>query len=87
MSSSDKEKTMTTLISTLQLIALVVGFGSVALKLGQRDHAVETLEYSVQDLKQITTDLVKTQLTNMATDRVQDERIDQLWNRLEQLGQ
>ena len=84
-SGNTKAQTATMIINSLQLITLVVGIGVVTLQIGRRDQALVYSERAIEDLRQITSDLVKTQLDNVANDRVQDERISSLWRRLEQL--
>ena len=85
ISGNTKAQTATMIINSLQLITLVVGIGVVTLQIGRRDQALVYSERAIEDLRQITSDLVKTQLDNVANDRVQDERISSLWRRLEQL--
>ena len=70
------------LINSLQLITLIIGIFLVAVGIGRRDHALDSAEKSIVELRNITSDLVKTQLDNMGNNKVLTQRIDDLQRRV-----
>tara|TARA_Y100001938_G_scaffold132435_1_gene190708 strand:- start:1454 stop:1669 length:216 start_codon:yes stop_codon:yes gene_type:complete len=64
------------------LITLIIGIFLVAVGIGRRDHALDSAEKSIVELRNITSDLVKTQLDNMGNNKVLTQRIDDLQRRV-----
>jgi len=69
-------------INSLQLITLIIGIFLVAVGIGRRDYALQSTESSIVELRNITSDLVKTQLDTIGNTKVQNQRIDDLHRRV-----
>tara|TARA_R110002096_G_scaffold351129_1_gene544257 strand:- start:26 stop:235 length:210 start_codon:yes stop_codon:yes gene_type:complete len=67
------------------LLTLVVGIFIVAVGIGRRDKALDSAETSIVELREIAAEMLRAQLDNVATDKVQTQRLDDLQRRLDRL--
>ena len=85
MSSLDKQSNVGLWINSLQLVTLIVGLFVLALGIGRRDQALDSAENSILELRTIAADMLRAQLDNVATDKVQTQRLDELQRRINRL--
>jgi cytochrome c biogenesis factor len=84
MSHEGREKVAIT-TNVLQTIVLLIAIGAVMLQMGRRDQQLELTAKAVETLREITTDLAKTQINlTVNTDHL-SAKVADLTSRLRQL--
>lgn len=84
MSNDGREKVAIT-TNVLQTIVLLIAIGAVMLQMGRRDQQLELTAKAVETLREITTDLAKTQINlTVNTDHL-SAKVADLTSRLRQL--
>lgn len=74
-----------TIASWVQVAVFAIGLGGLAVSLGRRDATIDQHGGQLAELKSITTDLVKAQLSLVGNDQVIAQRIADLERRLASL--
>lgn len=84
MSDRTREKVAIT-TNVLQTVVMFIAIGAVMLEMGRKDNMLKTTVLAVSELREITTDLAKTQINlSLNTEHLRD-RVDSLQNRLTKL--
>jgi len=76
---------MTETLAYLQLVTLIAGVGGLFVHIGHRDQQLVSLARSVDELKSIVADLVKTQIAATTNAANSQRLIDDLSRRIEHL--
>ena len=86
MSSSTNQKPQNkNVLGTLQLVALSVGLGTVAIQIGAKGSDIDYATKEIDELRDISQDLIKATLNVSSSFLVQEERLKSLWDRVESL--
>lgn len=73
------------LLSTLQLFAIVIGILTLSFKIGRRDAVIDQNSRELEALKEITKDLVRTDIEQGRNIAVIISEMKELRNRIERL--
>ena len=84
MSNPTREKVAIT-TNVLQTIVMVIAIAAVMLEMGRKDNMLETTAKAVSDLRDITTDLAKTQVNLSINTEFLREQAEQFHVRLTNL--
>ena len=76
-----------TIISGLQLVALMIGIATVFTSIGKRDQQVSDTVENLDELQSIVHELVKTQVAGVTKDGEHDRILAELRTRIYQLEQ
>lgn len=79
MESESKSRTVA---AWVQVCVFAVGLSSVAVSIGRRDATIDQHSSQLGELKSITSDLVRAQLTLIGNDQVTAQRLQDLERRL-----
>lgn len=71
-----------TVASWVQVAVFAIGLGGLAVSIGRRDATIDQHGTQLSELKGITSDLVRTQLSLIGNDQVISQRLQDLERRL-----
>jgi len=83
--TEDQKRTSQLVASWTQVIAVVIGVGTVLVQMGRKEQQLITTSQQVRELSEIVTDLAKAQVGFTINDRNTEDRLRELASRLDRL--
>lgn len=83
--SDHKQQTVQIIVQFLQLFMLVVGVGGLFMSLGSKTERLEQNTTEIRQLREIAQDLLSTTVEVKTSDRLQEQRLEDIRARLSRL--
>lgn len=83
--SDHKQQTVQIVVQFLQLVMLVVGVGGLFMSLGSKHERLTQNTTDIKELRDIAQDLLRTTVEVKTSDRLQEQRLDDIRTRLHRL--
>ena len=83
--TDDQKRTSQLIASWTQVIAVLIGVGTILVQMGRKEQQLITTSQQVRELSEIVTDLAKAQVGFTINDRNMEDRLRELAGRLDRL--